>query len=162
MAESLTITPMTEREFGNVFATLAIQLRWMDADVVAVKSYYEALKDLPLEAVQASAAEIARTGYLDEKGEHRTRFFPTSADWRTVAQKATVDVFRKALPAVRDEPWRVECEACDDTGWELFECTGDAFCGRQKTHAAHTFVRVCPCRPTNRTYQRHQKFGAGA
>jgi len=144
---------MSEREFGNVFAKLAIQLRWMDADAVAIRSYFDALKDLSLEAVQASATELAR--------EPGRRFFPTSGEWREVAHKFAAKQIREALTPARDEPWVSECAACDDTGWEPFECTGDSFCGRQKKHAHHTFVRVCACRPTNRTFQRHQRFGGG-
>lgn len=156
------ISSMTEKEFGTVFTKLAFQMRWMDADAVAVKSYYEVLRDVPLEVAQASATEIARNGIVDDRtGERRRGYFPTAAQWYEVAQHAAKEQLRKALPAGRGEPWHFDCEGCMDTGWEEFDCKGDSLCGRKKPHGAHAYVRICPCRPTNATYQRHQNFGSG-
>ena len=145
---------MTEKEFGAVFGKLAIQLRWADADEIAVRSYYEALKQYPLAIVRASAQ-----GFATEAGR---RFFPTTGEWVEAAQAAMTAQLREVVTAPRAEPWRFECDGCDDTGWQPHECDGSTLCGRRNTHAAHTYVTVCPCRPMNRTYQRHQKFGAGA
>lgn len=145
---------MTEREFGAVFAVLAMQLRWTDADEMAVRSYYEALQSVSLEALKASAQQFAQ--------EAGRRFFPTSAEWFEAAQHVTTEALRKALPPAREEPWRFDDEACFDTGWKPYECPGDERCGRRSRHVAHAYVRACPCRPTNKTFQRHQRFGSGA
>jgi hypothetical protein len=34
-----------------------------------------------------------------------------------------------------------------------------ATCGRTRPHLPHSWTRACPCRATNRTYQRHQLGG---
>lgn len=72
----------------------------------------------------------------------------------------TVEALQAAIgDTTREDGWRDECGACQDTGWELHECHGGerGFCGRRQNHAAHSYVEVCTCRPTNRTYQRHQE-----
>ena len=150
----LALAHMTEREFSTVFALLAIQLRLTDADELTIRSYYEALKVVPLEAVKVSATAFAR--------EAGRKFFPTSAEWYAAAGQYHQEMLRKALQDPQRGPWRCDCGACEDTGWELFDCPGDASCGRKQVHARHTYVRVCTCRPTNRTWMRHNRFGAGA
>lgn len=53
---------------------------------------------------------------------------------------------RSAWPKGRDEPWRYNCENCDDTGLVMRECGGDAMCGRRKKpHYAHTYGEPCWC-----------------
>lgn len=47
----------------------------------------------------------------------------------------------------------IVCEICHDSGWESFECSGDAGCGRKRRHLPHTFARPCECRATNPAYQ---------
>lgn len=73
----------------------------------------------------------------------------------------TVDALRAVLPPPegREAGWTDECGACQDTGWEIRQCHGGerAFCGRRTRHAAHTYAETCSCRPTNRTFQRHQE-----
>lgn len=51
------------------------------------------------------------------------------------------------------EAGAVVCETCHDSGWESFECTGDASCGRRRRHLPHTFARECTCRAINPAYQ---------
>lgn len=48
---------------------------------------------------------------------------------------------------------QIECDVCEDTGFERFECTGDRSCGRRRKHAPHDYVKPCACRPMNRNYQ---------
>jgi hypothetical protein len=144
---------MTERDFGMVFSKLAIQLRWVDADVASVKSYYEALKEFALPVMETTARAFAT--------EAGRKFFPTTAEWYEAATAARARQFRDALEA-RPEPWHLECERCEDTGWAPHTCDGSNVCGRSTTHAAHPYVSVCPCRPTNRTFLRHQMSGSGA
>jgi len=51
------------------------------------------------------------------------------------------------------EAGAIVCEVCQDSGWERFECTGDAACGRHRRHLPHTFARPCACRAVNPAYQ---------
>lgn len=51
------------------------------------------------------------------------------------------------------DPAVIVCEACQDSGWLRFECTGDVACGRNRRHPAHTYAAPCPCRPINPAYQ---------
>lgn len=144
--------------FLQVFNRLAIALREKDTDAATVQVYFDSLFDLPLESLEESAAQLMR--------DSGRKWFPTTAEWREVAEKCTRIVLRKALPAPDRPEWRFDCLACYDTGWEYFSCDGsdgDALsaCARQMQHYAHDFVKICPCRPTNRTWLRHNSFGAG-
>lgn len=146
MTASLTIHS-SERDFGQIFARLAMQLRWMDADAQAIRSYHQALGDLPLDIVSQSASNLA-----NERGR---KFFPTTGEWRDAAQLLLDARQRQEFTQPRD--WKVECDACDDSGWERLECTGaGGGCGRERPHSPHTYAVICPCRQTNRTFQRHQ------
>jgi hypothetical protein len=144
---------MTPREFGKVFARLTIQLQWRDADVASADSYYDALKNYSFETIDASARRLAQ--------ESGRKFFPTTAEWAAVADAVQLEALRQAVKPARDEPWHFDCETCTDTGWKHHDCDGSEQCGRRKKHAPHVYVTPCPCREMNRTYQRHQKFGAG-
>lgn len=48
-------------------------------------------------------------------------------------------------PAGRSEPWRYNCEACQDYGLEILPCPGNATCGFLKPHGPHEFGRPCFC-----------------
>lgn len=156
MTLAIVAKPPDEAQFLKVFNRLCVALREpADDSGITQGVYFDALKDLPLPAVDAGAVTLTR-----EKGR---RFFPTTAEWRTAAEEAQEAQLRKAVQPARSEPWRLECERCEDTGWILgLECDGGDYCGRRKVHAPHSFVRECPCRPTNRTYQRNKNFGGGA
>lgn len=145
-------------EFLQVFNRLCVALREpADDSGVTQGIYFDALKDLPLKAVEAGATALSR-----ERGR---KFFPTTAEWRSAAELALTEQLRHAVKPAREEPWRLECERCEDTGWVLpLECDGAGGvpgCGRSKRHGAHTWTYACPCRPTNRTYIRNRQFGAG-
>lgn len=190
---------MTEAEFLRVFNRLCVALREpQDDSGMTQRIYFEALKDLSLEALQAGA-----TGLQRETGR---RFFPTTAEWRDAARPYQASQrIALALPAGRDQPWREECTRCGDTGWiEGLTCEGGmdawpqalektrrgaqthngrairgnqrpvgfvgavpdrpphhAVCGRTRPHLPHTYTEPCACRPTNRTYQRHQAAHGG-
>lgn len=146
--------PTAGAEFLQVFNRLCVALREpADDSGITQQTYFAALSDLPLRALEAGAATL-----MKEPGR---RFFPTTAEWRTAAQEAQRDQLREAVKPVRDEPWRDECGACSDTGWEPKTCDGSALCGRTKPHRPHDYVQPCSCRPMNRTYQRHHVFGSG-
>lgn len=151
------VSTMTEREFGMVFAKLAMQLRCTDADVVTIKSYYEALLDCPLDAI----TEAAR-GFAIELGR---RWMPSTAEWHAAARAAQDEALRKTAPA---NVLEIICTACYDTGWVMapgahqMECPGNETCGRTRKHAPHTYTKACFCRATNPNYLRFQKFGRGS
>lgn len=133
--------------FMQAFNKLAVAVRLPadQADAAMQRVYWEGLADLPLDAVEDSAREIGLSA----------QWFPKLAEWRDAAVKAKHGrVLKMALPAPRSNPWQSECETCDDTGWEVMACAGDATCGRVFEHAKHNYTIPCVCRPTNRTYQR--------
>lgn len=151
---------MTEREFGMVFAKLALQLRWVDADEIAIRSYYEPLKDCTLDSIKTSAALFAI--------EPGRKFFPGSAEWHTKAQECAVEHLRRVVtPAHDEERGTFICRDCWDTGWTCnrdgtaWTCPGDRTCGRKEAHAGHTYTQACSCRPSNANFQRTKHFGAG-
>jgi hypothetical protein len=183
----VSAAPMTEREFGMVFVKLATQLGTKDADVLTIKSYFEALQDLSLEAIRMAASAFSR--------EPGRQWMPNAPQWREKVQELQREALREAVQPAREKGWQVECQDCDDTGWQMgLECDGggaqwpeeaapntlvgkkpwsyrpqdrqtstprQARCDRPRTHLPHSFTRPCPCRPTNRTFQRHQNFGRG-
>lgn len=61
-------------------------------------------------------------------------------------------VVREAWPKGRSEPWRDLCGECRDYGWRIYECAGDAACGREKPHLPHTYATACWC-AKGRLYQ---------
>ena len=147
---------VTDKDFLRIFNRLCVALRETQDDSGVTQSvYFDALKDLPPPALEAGAVVL-----MKEQGR---RFFPTTAEWRTASERNLGDLLREAVQP-RDEPWHDECGACGDTGWERRGCDGGELgpCGRRRKHAPHEFAFVCTCRPTNRTFQRHQWFGSGA
>lgn len=147
---------MTEPEFLAIFSRLCVALREPQDDTgISQMVYFEALRDLPEQAVHAGAHALSL--------EHGRRFFPTTAEWRTAADAAQQAEFRRALPAPRDEPWHHDCGDCEDTGWVLgLSCPGDRTCGRPRPHLAHSYTVACPCRASNQTYLRKHAVGGGA
>ena len=135
----------TAEMFETIFSRLASQLRWLDYRPDDTLNYFEALRDLPEPILHESAKRLAT--------QAGRKFFPTTGEWRDVALGYEAELRRAAITGER--VWKIECETCEDTGWEYFFCPGDITCGRTKTHLPHNYVRECVCRPTNRTYQRH-------
>lgn len=144
--------PTSDTEFVAVFNRLAVALQVQpDERGITQGVYFEVLRDLPLAALEASVEAL-----MCERGR---KYFPSTPEWREAAEHAHGAQLRAALRPARDEPWQVECEACDDTGWQVRSCEGlpESLCGRVKVHhAAHDYVEVCPCRAMNRTFQGHQ------
>ena len=137
---------MTLEEFAPVFLRLSNQLG-KDADESTIRDYFDVLADLGYDTVFDAAAHLAKT----------SKWFPKTSEWRDAA--LTIEQQKRRHDLTGGREWKIECERCDDSGWEYFECPGDETCGRTKPHAAHNYVKVCLCRPTNRTYQRHHQVG---
>jgi hypothetical protein len=144
---------LDKARFKTAFTYLAPATRLATAEATPEmkRAYFDALGDLPTEAVEGAAAQIAK----------KAQWFPKVAEWREAARSYTRDVQVKALPLPpAGREWRNECDWCEDTGWcyeggkTMHEVVMSAFEGRPRMHA-------CVCRATNRTYQRHNRsFGA--
>jgi hypothetical protein len=136
---------LTADEFATVFGRLASQLRWLDHRPTDIANYFDALRDLPENIIHESAKRIA--------SQAGRKFFPTTGEWREVALVYESELRRAELSSPRT--WENECNDCEDTGWNYYDCPGDVTCDRTNPHLPHSYVRPCPCRATNRTYQRH-------
>ncbi len=145
--------------FMQAFNRLAVATRLSaeQADEAMQQVYWNGLKDMPVEFVEAAADALAKS----------SQWFPKVAEWREWATRLRLQSII-ALPDGRDEPWRDECGACGDTGWERMRCypgTGKN-CGRRPcvkgNHAEHDYVVRCSCRETNRTFQRNQAVLTGS
>ena len=113
-------------------------------------AYWTTLEDCTEGTIRQAALDLQRAG-----GE-----FPrSSGDWyrRAIDLERTTRL-HETIRTAREEPWHVECEDCEDTGFSRHHCNGTGTDGcprcRRLGIKAHEWVEVCSCRPTNRTYQR--------
>ena len=143
-------------EFLQLFSRLCVALRESQDDTgITQEVYWEALRDVPLAALEAGARALMR--------ESGRKWFPTTAEWRTAAGVAQTEHLRTAVTPSRPSPGAVECDDCRDTGWRTgLTCPGDATCGRTSAHRSHEFAVPCRCRLTNGTYRRHIALGGAA
>lgn len=138
---------LDKNRFDAAFNYLATATRLPVAELTPANKrvYFDALKDIATESVEGAAAQLAKSA----------QWFPKVSEWRESARLYRRGVEVKMLPtASRAEEWRHECDFCEDTGWTydggktLHEVVLSAYEGRPRMHR-------CPCRATNRTYQRH-------
>jgi len=61
------------------------------------------------------------------------------------ANDIVAQALQQAWPRGREEPWHYLCETCSDSGWRVYQCPGDASCGRKNPHLAHEYVTTCWC-----------------
>lgn len=143
---------MTKPEFAACYVWLCAALREpQDETGLTQQVYYQALGDLAPESLQGGATALSR--------EPGRKWFPTTAEWRTAAGRVQT-AHRRLAVSGREEPWRVDCDRCEDTCWRLpMECPGDPTCGRPTRHLPHTYTDRCACWPANRTFQRHHASG---
>lgn len=147
-------TATNKATFAAAFTQLALSFN-AEASSEKAAAYWAALQDVPLEALQDAVSALQREG--------GRKWFPTTGEWRAAAEAALEQRLRKAVQPSRDEPWHLECAACEDTGWLIKACSSaPCICGRPRRHAPHTFAVPCPCRATNRSYIRTRAYGAGA
>lgn len=156
---SLSLVPRTadDAEFLTIFNRLCVALREPQDDTGITQGvYWDALRDLSLDSLQTAADALAK--------QQGRRFFPTTAEWRMEAERASATHLLKAVTVGgRSEPWKHECHECQDTGWIVgLACDGGSVCGRTQKHLAHAYTQACPCRINNRTYRRHLMVGGGA
>lgn len=115
---------MTLREFTNIFAPLAIQLRQTDADEPTIRVYFEALKDLEFEFLTMAAQQLAK----------ESAWFPKTSEWRAKAAKVEAERLHAQRALLRKLPSPL-CPMCSDTGW---------------MHDAEKRVHPCDCRKQRR------------
>ena len=124
----------------------------MPAEVA--RAYWDTLSDLDQGDVLTAGLELRRSA----GGE----FPPSAARWYETARRMGRERrLKDTIELGRERYWKAECEDCDDTGAVIHECTAANRCGRPICERAdeshtHTWASVCPCRPTNSTYQRKQ------
>lgn len=135
--------------FKVCFNKLAKGLRASDVDGATMVIYLEALRPLPMWAIEEAASELSRKpGYG----------FPTTAVWYAAAQAEVERRKREQLVAPRE--WKSECRQCRDSGWTELLCThtnrcGRRFCQQLGEKHEHTYYAACLCRETNSTYRRN-------
>jgi len=104
---------MTLADFSQIFAVLAVQMRFTDADEVTIRAYFDVLKDIEPEFVQWAAESMARRGGSEGDQPH---WFPKSSEWRAAARRIEADRSRELRARLRQLP-EPACRACEDTGW---------------------------------------------
>lgn len=100
---------MTLQAFSDIFALLAVQLRFSDADEMTVRGYYEALKDLEPELIAMAAKRMAISA----------AWFPKTSEWREAVLLVEGERIAAQKALLRKLPERL-CSACEDTGWAPF------------------------------------------
>lgn len=122
---------MTLREFADMFALLAVQLRQTDADEALIRGYYEGLQDLEPELLKAAADRLSRAA----------EWFPKTSDWRTAAEAIRRERIDAQRAHLRKAP-RPVCCVCDDTGWQPADVVENGRALRR--------VTPCACRALRR------------
>jgi hypothetical protein len=149
------VTVQEKPRFAQCFNRLAVALRLPadDGDAAMQRIYWDALADFPIDAVEDAAHEFARSA----------TWFPKTSEWRSQAELArNTRALVASRPDADRDPWRYECQACDDSGFELLTCQAGARCprpdcSRRDASFRHVYAVVCSCRETNRTYQRRRE-----
>jgi len=155
----------TDRDaFAQCYNGMLIAFRVSSDDPIRLHGelevYFRALRDLPLDAVQAAAEGLQRA----HVGADGRSFFPTAPQWHKAAEAAQVALLRKMLSPAREEPWHYEDPDCGDTGWLERVCQVGARCGCESCSKrpgdwTHPYVAPCSCRATNHTYRRRRDLG---
>lgn len=180
--------PTDKPRFNAAFGVLAVATRLSVAEIdpTMKRIYFDGLKELSIDAVEAGAQFLA----------HSSDWFPKVAEWKraSIVQRRHADL-RALLPAKTQTrgPWRHECQTCEDSGWEVVLCEAGARCRRRicakyddaaaeayalvKAAAereqreiraeelpapyTHRYAIRCFCIATNSTYKRqwHAQFG---
>jgi hypothetical protein len=131
---------MTIADFATVIGTLAVATgKELDNETVDV--YFAALKDVPLETLQAATGRLVNS----------SRFFPSVGEIRAScdrvrAGKAFTTFIPPALPsgALRDDDPRLwyACTTCQDSGWASHWCPGSVN-AQPKDHEVFQSIRPC-------------------
>jgi hypothetical protein len=118
------MTDADKPRFMQAMIALAVAFREKPPDVVAVRVYFAALKDLEIEFVTAAAEQLIAVA----------QFFPKTTEWRGVAKKVEAERVEAQRAHLRKFAEPV-CATCADTGW---------------APDADNRVRPCVCRQQRR------------
>jgi hypothetical protein len=113
------MTDADRQPFAQAFARLKVALREPEADIVELKVYFTALKDLEIEFIVAAADGLMA----------HARWFPKTSEWRAAAVKVEAERIDAQRALLRRLPSPL-CVVCGDTGWR---------------HDADGRVRRCDC-----------------
>lgn len=103
---------MTLEQFAEIFALLAVQLRFADADEATIRGYFEALKDLEPELVAMAAKKFGASA----------EWFPKASEWRESVHLIEHQRTEELRAHLRRLPAYL-CTGCQDTGWAHDEAT---------------------------------------
>lgn len=122
---------MTLQQFSEIFALLAVQLRFTDADEVSIRGYFKALSDIEPELIALAAQRFALGASITD-GQ---AWFPKAPEWRAMAAKVAKDRRDELDVILRRRRLAGEelCRACDDTGWAKADGGGVERCACQDT-----------------------------
>ena len=140
-------------DFDAFTACVQRLAEWTRATISAetIDAYFEMLKPFDLQDVERAAADLGTAEWFPKVGAWRTR----AKEYATL-RTGTAD----QVAHDRKEPWRHDCNECEDEGWVCATC-GNVDCSPDAP-AHERRMRPCPCRPTNRTYQRHNQHRGAA
>jgi len=145
------VTPLVPEWFKDVLREFFLCWR-QTATLEMGRAYWATLSDCEQADVIDSGLTLRRTA----GGE----WPPSASTWHQAAKALERDRrLHDTIELGREQFWKAECHDCDDTGWQVHDCTaanrcGRPVCGQMAEAHTHTYATACPCRPTNRTYQR--------
>jgi hypothetical protein len=108
---------MTLEAFSEIFALLAVQLQFADADEATIRGYFAALKDLELEFIAMAAQRFGQRDALNVDGK---AWFPKAPEWRKLAEKIEGERYAELAGRLRKRQVPA-CNTCGDTGWANVE-----------------------------------------
>lgn len=104
---------MTLADFTKIFALLAVQLRFTDADEATARAYFKSLEDVEPEFLAMAAKRLARQ--VNAEGE---AWFPKTGEWRAMAAKVEHERTEELRLRLRKLRTPI-CAVCGDTGFAL-------------------------------------------
>jgi hypothetical protein len=100
------VTDEDKPAFAAAMTRLAVALREKESDVVMMRVYFDALRDLEIEFVVLAAERFVTNG----------QWFPKVREWRAMAGR--VETERRQAHRALLSKWPTPlCDACADTGW---------------------------------------------
>ena len=134
-----------KERFKRVYTDLLVGLAPSDEKLVGAKTYFTALRAMPVEYVEQAGRQI-----LSRAGQ---KWMPTTGEWVEVAsqleREAQITRTAKALSAgLSDNSSTYFCEYCEDTSWRYNKDHLDKASGLTVSS-----VSRCSCQMTNPVLQ---------
>jgi hypothetical protein len=99
------MTDTDKPAFLQAFARLCVALREKEPDAVAIRVYFDTLKDIDVELVVAAGERLLHTTW-----------FPEASEWASAARKIEADRIDSLRARLRKLKTPL-CDLCQDTGW---------------------------------------------